>query len=75
MYTGGFTHELRDLIRRYEERFDTVLGTMVLPPDLSRDDLGARLDRALADDEPIDILEEYYDEEFAEALRQGDILI
>lgn len=79
MYTRPFTDELRELIDRYRERFadreDDGFGTMMVPPHVTHDELVERIERSLDEDEPIDLLAEYYDEETRRAVENGDILL
>ena len=78
MYTGGFSEELDDLLEQYKERFTgrpgDGFGTMVLPPEMTHDELVERLRRALDEDKPIDVPLEYYGPKFKESVMRGDIL-
>ena len=79
MYSGPFTEELRELINRYRERFagreDDGFGTMIVPSDMTHDELVERIERSLDEDRPIDLLAEYYDEETRRAVGNGDMLL
>lgn len=76
MYAGQIDKELGALLSEYEKRFGTkTFGLMCVPGNVSRNRLAARLERALADGNAIDVFAEFYPPETAKQILSGEILI
>ena len=60
MFCGELTHELCQLTQAYRDRFNDIVGTMQIRPDVTTEQLTARIKQALADNRKIYISDRIY---------------